>query len=191
MAAAVVAIWGVAAILIGWFGLLARLPVPPPAIALLLTAVVLLLLRLSPVARQAVRNLGARPLVVFHLTRIVAGAYFLMLYRRGDLPGEFAVAAGWGDIIVGAGALVVAWICLPIRTAGQRRGLLVWNAVGLADIGGVLANGARLLLPNPAMGAPFTVLPLALLPLFVVPIVLVTHVLVFVWYAAGPRPRQS
>lgn len=131
------------------------------------------------------RGVGLEALVAFHLTRWVAGAYFLWLYRQGTLPGEFALAAGWGDIAVAVAAIPVLWLCLPIRTQRQRLGLLLWNTAGLVDILGVLANAARLFLDDPATARSFTMLPLALLPLFVVPIVLVSHVLLFAW---TPRP---
>jgi hypothetical protein len=163
----------------GASGILERLPVPPPAIAVSLTVLLLLLLRTSRRVRVALASLGPRPLVLFHLTRVAAGAYFLVLYRRGELPGEFALVAGWGDIAVGLGALVVTLTCLPARSRLQEAGLLFWNAAGLADILGVLGNGIRLFTRNPALGEAFTSLPLAMLPTFVVPIVIVTHVLLF------------
>jgi hypothetical protein len=173
------AVWLAAAINIGRSGLLARLPVPPPAIAVGLTILLLLLLRVSRAARTAAWTLGPASLVGFHAVRIAAGAYFLTLYSRGELPAAFALPAGWGDIAVGAAALVVVALCIPVRTRTQRVGLLVWNAAGLLDILAVLANGARMFLADPALGVPFTTLPLALLPTFVVPLVIVSHVLLF------------
>ena len=183
----VVAVWFVAAAAVGASGILARLPFPPPAIAVGLTILLLLLVRVSRGARHAVFALGPAPLVAFHLTRIAAGAYFLVLYRRGVLPDEFALAAGWGDIAVGVAAAVVLWRCVPVLTRGQRLGLLLWNAAGLIDILGVLANGMRVFAANPAIATPFTMLPLALLPTFVVPIVIVSHVLLFGWSGARRR----
>jgi hypothetical protein len=126
-----------------------------------------------------VRGLGPAPLVALHLVRIVAGAYFLLLYRRGVLPAEFALGAGWGDIVVGFGAIAVLAFCLPLRTAARHRALLAWNTLGLIDILLVLGNGARLFLADPAIAAAFTRLPLALLPLLVVPLVIASHVLLF------------
>jgi hypothetical protein len=173
------AAWLVAAVNIGSSGALARSPIPPPAIAVGLTIALLLLLRVSRAARAAAWSLGPRALVAFHAVRIAAGAYFLVLSTRGTLPGEFAVPAGWGDIVVGTAALIVALRCIPVRTSGQRIALLTWNTVGLIDILMVLANGARLFIGDPAVAAPFTTLPLALLPTFVVPAVIVSHVLLF------------
>jgi hypothetical protein len=181
-------IWLVVALLIGASGVLGRLTIPPPAIAVGLTILLLLLLRVSRHVRAAARSVGPGPLVAFHITRIAAGAYFLMLYSRGVLPGEFAVPAGWGDIAVGVAAIVVLAVCLPARTRGRRIALIVWNSAGLIDILGVLANGARLFASTPSLGEPFTSLPLALLPTFVVPLVIVSHVLLFGWAA---KPTAS
>ena len=178
-------VWLVAALMIGASGVLRRLPVPPPAIAIGLTILVLLAIRLSRRAREGAWALGPKALVAFHLTRIGAGAYFLILHSRGVLPGEFAIAAGWGDIAVGIAAIGVLARCLPVRTRAQRVGLIVWNTTGLIDILGVLGNGARIFASNPAIGVPFTTLPLALLPTFVVPLVIVSHVLLFRWSVSG------
>ena len=181
----IVRVWLVAALMIGASGVLGRLPVPPPAIAIGLTILVLLVIRVSRSARDGAWALGPSALVVFHLTRIAAGAYFLLLHSRGVLPGEFAIPAGWGDIAVGVAAIGVLALCLPVRTRAQRVGLIVWNTAGLIDILGVLGNGARIFASDPAFGVPFTALPLALLPTFVVPLVIVSHVLLFRWSAAG------
>ena len=178
----VVFIWLGLAVVAGATGVLARLPVPPPAIAVALTIGALLLIRFSPRSRQAVQQLGPGPLVLFHVVRIAAGGYFLVLGARGVLPREFTSPAGWGDIIVGVAAVWVLLRCLPVRTSGQRLGLLVWNVAGLVDILGVLGNAVRLFVADPAFVEPFTSLPLAILPTFVVPIVIVSHVLLFNWH---------
>ena len=187
----ILAVWLVAALAVGASGILSRLPVPPPLIAVGLAIALLLLVRQSRRARAAGSGLGPRRLVLFHLTRIAAGAYFLLLHSRGILPGEFAIAAGWGDIAVGVGALAVALTCVPMRTRRQQIGLLLWNTAGLLDILGVLGNGMRLFAGNPAIGQPFTSLPLALLPTFVVPIVIVSHVLLYGYRFGRPVGRAG
>ena len=186
----VLVVWLAAAIAAGATGILAHLPVPPPAVAVVLTIALLLLFRFSRAVRAATWSLGPRPLVAFHLTRIAAGAWFLLLYSRGTLPGEFAVAAGWGDIAVGVGAVAVIAFCLPVRSRGQGLGLLAWNVAGLIDIVGVLGNGIRLFAASPAVAQPFMSLPLALLPTFVVPIVITSHVMLFGWSSRVASPRQ-
>ena len=174
-------IWLAVAIAIGARQLLALSPVPPPAIALALTALVLLTVWLSKAVARAVRDVGPRALVAFHVVRLFAGIHFLILASNGTLPREFAWAAGYGDIAVGVTALLVCWWCFPLRSAAQRRTVLLWNAFGLVDIVGVLANGIRLFVGDPSLAAPFTTLPLAMLPTFVVPIVVASHILLFAW----------
>jgi hypothetical protein len=177
----VVFLWLGVAVIAGSTGVLRYVPVPPPAIAVALTIATLLVVRLSPAARTALHQLGPGPLVVFHVTRIAAGAYFLVMGARGVLPREFTTPAGWGDIIVGIAAIWVLMRCLPVRTPWQRMAFLIWNVAGLLDILGVLANGVHLYTTDHSFADPFTSLPLAILPTFVVPIVIVSHVLLFSW----------
>ena len=192
----VVFIWLLVAVAVGSTGALRRSPVPPPALAVALTIATLLVIRLSARARTGIHNLGPGPLVLFHLVRIAAGAYFLVLGARGVLPREFTTPAGWGDILVGIAAIWVLLRCLPVRTAWQRTAFLVWNVAGLLDILGVLGNAARLFIKAPSIAEPFMSLPLAILPTFVVPIVIVSHVLLFSWVrlkadtTGGPRVER-
>lgn len=181
-------VWLLVALVIGATGALTSSPVPAPAVAVMLAAAFLLAVRLSPTLRASVYGLGLPVLVGFHVVRIVAGANFLRLAGQGVLPNEFALFAGWGDIAVGIGALLVLWKCLPVRTAAQRTGLLVWNVLGLIDILGVLGNGGRLFLRDATLAAPFAELPLTLLPMFIVPLVIASHLLLFVW---TPKPGRA
>lgn len=179
---------GVRPIVVAWFGVAAAvgaagvwriLPFPLPLTALVLTAATLLLLAASPALRLEVRQLGVRRLIALHFVRLPVGLYFLALYRAGVLPGEFALAAGWGDVVVGVAAFPVLFWCTPVRTARQRMGLLLWNAVALVDILAVLGNGVRLFVRDSTLGEPFLTLPLVLLPTFLVPLIIVSHVLLF------------
>ena len=183
-------VWLLAAVVIGATGLLARLPVPPPAVAGAITLSLLVAIMAAPGFRAEIRRFSLRSFVLFHLTRVAAGGYFLFLYARGTLPAEFALPAGWGDIIVGLAAAAVALSCIPIRTPWQRAALLTWNTLGLLDILFVLSTGVRLFLGDPVIMASFARLPLALLPTFVVPVVLVTHVLIFIWWRDARAAAQ-
>jgi hypothetical protein len=182
----VVFIWLVVAATASAAGVLRRLPVPPPVIGIGLTIAVLLVVRLSAGTRAAVHRVGPGPLVVFHLSRIAAGAYFLVMGARGVLPREFTTPAGWGDIVVGVAAIGILLQCLPIRTAWQRVAFMAWNVAGLLDILGVVGNAMRLFIQDPSFADPFRSLPLAILPTFVVPIVIVSHVLLFSWVRLKP-----
>ncbi len=122
---------------------------------------------------------GVRWLIGLHATRVVAGLAFLWFYARGRLPREFAVPGGIGDIVVGTLAM---GLCL--RPRGWP--ILAWNALGLLDILGVVANAARCGLSDPASMAELARLPLSLLPAFLVPLIIATHVLLFVRLKAAP-----
>ncbi len=85
-----------------------------------LTALVLLACwKIAPI-RVWTLNVDLRWLVSFHFTRLVAGAYFLVLCGRGELPCGFAMRAGWGDIIV-------AVLALPV--VALRCGLADWQSM--------------------------------------------------------------
>ena len=169
--------WFLAALGVGGAGALVDLRPPwPQAILVSLTLATLLsLYRIGPIRSWAI-HVDPRRLVAFHLTRFV-GIYFLVLYSRGELPYEFAVIGGWGDIIVAAAAIPLM-LTGPL-TSGRRRLYLIWNVVGLVDILFVVATATRMALADPASMAPLLRLPLSLLITFVVPVVIATHVWLF------------
>jgi hypothetical protein len=72
-----------------------------------LTALVLLACWKIASVRVWMLRLDLRWLVLFHITRLFAGIYFLTLCWRGQLPCEFATPAGWGDIFVAILAVAV------------------------------------------------------------------------------------
>lgn len=170
-------VWLIAALIVGRLGLLQRLPLPAgPAVLLALTALLLLGAARLPRLRDWLNGLDLRVLVAFHLTRFV-GVYFLLLYSRDELPFDFAVKGGWGDILTAALALL---ICVaPLGEALRRRAITIWNVIGFVDIMMVVFYAARNgLAGNPQMKL-LTVLPLSLLPTFLVPIIIATHLLIF------------
>ena len=173
----VLGVWLLAATAVGAAGLLANLVPPWPQVILVgLTLVSLAVLWSDGPVRRWAKRVDPRRLVAFHITRFV-GVYFLVLYGRGELPYEFAVIGGWGDIIVATFAVLLIATGPP---AGRRRAAyLVWNAVGLADILFVVATATRLALADPTSIAPLLRLPLSLLITFVVPIVIATHIWLF------------
>ncbi|HVZ63463.1 MAG TPA: hypothetical protein VG936_02655 [Lacunisphaera sp.] len=170
--------WLIAAVLVGNFGLLRRMPMPVvQGILFGLTAIVLLLCFRLRALRMWIDGLDIRSLVALHFTRFV-GIYFLILYRRGELPYEFAVPGGWGDIAVATLALVVVFVPMNVQLA--RRAIGIWNAMGLVDILLVVFTAARIGFAKPWLMLPLTELPLSLLPTFLVPLIIATHVLIHV-----------
>jgi hypothetical protein len=171
-------LWFGAAVVVGHLELLGRLPPAAlPALVLGLTALALSLALRVPPLRAWVAGLELRTLVLLHLTRFV-GVYFLVLHRRGELPGAFAIPAGFGDIFVAAMALPVA--LAPMAFEHRLRAITIWNVVGLIDILFVVSTAARLNLAAPAQMSAFLHLPLSLLPTFLVPLIIAAHVMVFV-----------
>jgi hypothetical protein len=186
---ATVAVWLGVALLAGASGVVARLvPSGLPVVLFALTALLLAVTALPTPFRTFAASIDVRVLVLVHVTRFV-GLYFLVLYGRGELPWAFAVPGGWGDVIVAAGALLLAAFVRP-ETAPGRRAYLAWNVVGLVDILGVVLTAARLALADPGSMRALLRLPLSLLPTFLVPIIVATHVVMLVRLVLRPGPRR-
>ena len=157
-------------------GAFAQLPTRTPQAVLGLLVVVQVALYFSTRGFRAWADaLSLRALVALHLSRFV-GFYFLVLNGRGELPYDFAVLGGWGDIAVATTAIALLY--------AYRRGLrpraiplVAWNVLALADILFVVSRAAKNLGADPTSMQPLTVLPLGLLPLFLVPLIISTHLL--------------
>lgn len=132
--------------------------------------------KISPI-RVWTLNIDLRWLVLFHVTRLFAGAYFLLLCQRGQLPCGFARTAGWGDIVIAVLAVAVVG---AMRTEFAKPLLLTWNTLGLIDIIFVVFSALRFGLKDWQSMHALRELPLSLLPTFLVPIVITSHVLIFV-----------
>jgi hypothetical protein len=172
----VIVAWLVAATALGATGVLRALRPPAPQLVLLtLTALVVLLGLTHPGLRAWVMTVDERLLVSLHLTRFV-GVYFLVLYDRGELPFDFAVPGGWGDIVVAtlAVGLIVRWRAASV---GGWWAYSIWNVVGLVDILFVVATAARLAFTAPESVAALLRLPLNLLLTWLVPLIIASHVL--------------
>lgn len=140
-----------------------------------------------PSFRVWLRALDVRWLVAIHLTRFV-GFYFLYLYGRGQLPYDFAVPGGWGDIAVASVAILVLLLGPP-RGAGRRAAYIVWNVFGLVDILFVVVTAVRLGAADPGSMLALQRLPLILLPTFLVPLIIASHVVLAVQLTRSPRGR--
>ena len=181
--------WGFAAVALGDSGQLAVLEPPAPQmIALGLTALLLVNSLVLPGFRAWLASLDLRRLIAVHVFRFV-GIYFLVLYGRGQLPYDFAVKGGWGDIVTATGA--AALLLMP-SAMGRRGTVLAWNVFGFVDIVFVLTTATRLGLADPSSMRALLRLPLSLLPTFYVPLIVATHVWIF-WrlFRAPPPLNQS
>jgi hypothetical protein len=169
--------WFAVALAAGRLGWFARLPAPGMQVILFALAALLLAAYCGiPPVRAWADTLDLRGLVLLHVTRFV-GIYFLVLYRRGELPYAFAVPGGWTDIIVASLALGVAVV--PLRPALRRPVYLIWNTLAFVDLVIVAATAARIERAQPWQLEPFQRLPLCMLPAFLVPLLLATHAVIY------------
>ncbi len=170
--------WFLGAVFAGQQRVLQR--IPPPAVQGILfglTAVVLLAYYRIAALRSWFDRLDLRSLVLVHVSRFV-GIYFLLLYRKRELPYDFAVPGGIGDIIVALCALLIVFLRLGYER--RHRLISIWNIVGFIDIMLVVITAARLNFADPVQMRALTRLPLSLLPTFLVPILIATHVMIYV-----------
>ena len=178
--------WLTLAIVAGRLLLLQHLPpIAVPACVLVLAALLLAAYFRLAAVRSWVDALDLRTLVFVHVTRFV-GIYFLLLYRRGLLPYDFAVPGGIGDIIVAT--LALALVVAPLAEPTRLRAIRIWNIIGLVDIALVVLTAARLNLAHPLQMRALTYLPLSLLPTFLVPVIIALHVII---YARLARPQAA
>jgi hypothetical protein len=175
--------------LASWLGLASLLAVSgavtvdrPLPIPLALVGGVTLLValdRLHPGVRAWARALPLRAILALHAIRATVGVAFFVVEARGELTPAFAQPAGWGDLLVGVGALALLAIG-DQRLAKHRGWVLAWNALGLADILYVVVTAQRqLLFVDPEGMRGLAGFPGMLLPTFLVPLVIATHALVF------------
>lgn len=176
--AAILVVWFVMALAIGFTGRMADLRPPLPQVVIaVLTVSALATVLLVPRFRTWADHGSLRVLTSVHVSRFI-GVYFLLLAHRGTLAPAFAIPAGWGDLAVAVGALVLILSVKP-RTASGRLYYSVWNIIGLIDILFVVTLAARLGFADPASLRPLLRLPLCLLPTFLVPVIIVSHLLLF------------
>jgi len=161
--------------LAGWFQNASALAVAVTVWTL--TALVLFVCWKVRAIRACMLNIDLRWLVLLHLTRLFAGAYFLVLCQRGQSPCAFARPAGLGDIVIGVLAVAAA---SASHTQFGKTFLLSWNTLGLIDIIFVVASALRFGLQDWQSMHALRELPLSLLPTFLVPLIIASHVLIFV-----------
>jgi hypothetical protein len=184
----IAAAWFGLALAAGASGRLSLLRPPAPQLVLAgLTGSLIAAALLSAGFRAWLSSIRLRRIVALHLFRFV-GAYFLVLYTRGQLPYPFAVPGGWGDILIATSALLLVLFVPNLET---RPGwLAAWNVVGFAELLFVVATAARLALADPDSMSALLRLPLSLLPTFLVPILIGSHVLLF-WRLWPERAQRN
>jgi hypothetical protein len=173
--------WLILALFLAWQGIFrSALNQQVPYIAFAIGIPILVgafFVRESKQVREIIEAVPQSQLVAFQFYRVL-GVTFLVLYAAGQLPGIFALPAGWGDLLVGITALMVG-----ARTARSENDQLVtlWNWLGISDLVIALATGFlsapgrfqifSLEAPNVLIGS----FPLVMIPIFAVPLSIVLH----------------
>jgi hypothetical protein len=191
--------WLVLALFLGWQGIFrSALNQRVPYIALAIGIPILvgaLFIRGSKQVREIIEAVAQSQLVAFQFYRVL-GVTFLVLYAAGQLPGVFALPAGWGDLMVGITALMVG-----ARAAHSENDQLVtlWNWLGVSDLVIAVATGFLSApssfqifsfdAPNVLIGS----FPLVMIPIFAVPLSIVLHLasLSKIWAAHRPVMKQA
>ena len=184
----VLGIWFLAACVAGLTGRVAAMTPPLPQVMIgAMTLALILSGSFHPGLRAWLTQVNLRGFVAFHLTRYV-GIAFLILYERGQLAREFALTAGWGDIVAATGALAIV---VFLRDPMSKPSLFaVWNALGLADILLVVITATRIALHSPEDIRALLIFPMSLVPTFVVPLIIASHVLM-IWRLRRLRVKPA
>lgn len=198
--ASVVAAWFVGVTALGAFGFFAGDAGGVPLLGVVLVAPLVagvVTFRRSATFRRLALTTPTSVLVGVHGGRLL-GVFFLILLAQGRLPATFATAAGWGDIGVGAVALLFGWMLH--RGTLRPRGvlLLLWNAIGFADlviavtlgVGSAPGSPVRFISEATDSGT-IASLPWVLIPTFLVPLYLLTHLAIFAHAARETRPASA
>ncbi|MDX6689695.1 MAG: hypothetical protein QOG15_1152 [Solirubrobacteraceae bacterium] len=142
-----------------------------------------------PGFRERMARIPLRWLVGVQFYRVV-GALFLIAYLQDDIPAEFALPAGIGDVLVGLAAPFVALRLARHGPLKAGRSVLVWCAFGIADLIVAVTCGfltAPSVFQQLALNAPnyaITRYPLVLIPVFAVPASFLLHIYVIARVAA-------
>lgn len=175
--------WLALTLFLAWQGLFhSALNQQVPYIALAIGTPILvgaLLVRGSEQVREIIFAVPQSQLVAFQFYRVL-GVIFLVLYAGRQLPGSFALPAGYGDLFVGLTALLVG--AAYARNHPKRDQLVtLWNWFGISDLvvamtTGFLSAPSRFQIlsldaPNFLIGS----FPLVMVPIYAVPLSVVLH----------------
>jgi len=182
----------ISALVLVWYGLVMALAkhdafrasptAKSPALPLAVFAPVLLLLWLILRSEAMARIVDATPLSWLMGIQVyrVLGVIFLVLWGTGQLPWQFALPAGGGDVLVGLFAIRVA-LAASRGSMASCKAAYAWNVLGILDLVVALGTG---FLTSPG---PFQLLafnhpnlfvsryPLVMIPAFMVPLSLILH----------------
>lgn len=178
--------------LLGWFALTTYLGQQNfywaprnPTVPLILVGVVVPIvigLALLTHSRRFVRLLDALPvswLVGVQFYRVLGGI-FLVLWLDAEVPWQFALPAGVGDVATGIFAVVVAGM-LARKSWRAASAAYAWCLFGIADLvvalsmGALTSPGRIQLLASEAPNSLISAYPLVMIPTFAVPVSVILH----------------
>jgi len=198
--AVVLVAWFLVALLLARAGLFRAVVDGPllPTIVYGITLPILIGIAVVLLSRAFGRVLAAVPqhwLVGVQVYRML-GVIFLVSHANGLLPGVFAIPAGYGDILVGLTAAVVAYLYAK-KGLQTRRAVVGWNVLGIVDLLvavtlGFLSSPGRFQIlslgaPNEMIGA----YPLVMIPVFAVPLSILLHVCSLTKLSRETRQRSG
>lgn len=155
-------IWGAVVFSLGYYGVFSKIDtnwVP----VLVGIGIVLPVLRyyLNQKFRSYIWSIDLKHLTIFHLWRIVAALVFFHYGSQNQLPKQFVIDAGLGDLAVG----LLVPIVLMLK--GGDRKYLLFHIFGLLDFVVAVGTGFTftLILHDPLMNN-ITTFPVVLIPLY-------------------------
>jgi hypothetical protein len=173
-----------------------------PAFLILPATMVLLALLFSPALRRVFAVASLPAMIGIQLYRTI-GIVFLILLALGQVPAHFALPAGWGDVVVGLTAPLVA-LALARGVRHSRVVAASWNVLGLLDLVVAVGMGTGFLAPllAPELGAQppvpaMGVFPMFLVPAFAVPVSVLLHLFAlarlrqWVWLGSTGVPEAA
>jgi len=178
--------WLVYVGLLGYAGVIRNTTMRPPGIVFLFVplAVILAFLILRVRSAAGTRVALAFPLWILlgmQCFRVIVELFLHQLWIEGLIPKMLTFAGANVDIYIGASAPFVAWAAT--RGESFRKGILVWNVVGLGVLANVVIravltapgpmNLVHAEVPNRMIGT----FPFMFIPGFFVPLAVVLHVL--------------
>jgi hypothetical protein len=180
---AAAAVWGIFIVAVAALGGFVPGTIGPvPAVGLAFAVLLALLIGaflLFHGFRNLVLSVPLPALIALNVPRI-GGVFFLVLAADGRLSEPFAMSAGWGDIITGLFAILLA--AMAWRGDRSTTPLALWNIFGAFDL--IVAVSLGVL---SAPGTPFRVftegpgtatmgtLPWIMIPAMLVPLYLLIH----------------
>ncbi len=165
-------------------GLLSENTLPPRV--LLFTTIPLLIFLFGfifnkPLYWRILDKIPLASLIKIHIFRFV-GVFFLISAYYEVLPTQFALLAGFGDILTAIGAIFVSqWVVE--KKAWSNKAVFIWNIFGLWDIVSVIISAiltTKNSLENHTQSvAEITKIPFVWIPAFAPAVIIFLHISVF------------